>query len=232
MISRSSPEAVTEGLTSKSDKIRALARAGFLRAEIARILGIRYQHVRSVLVSAGMVGGLASGSSRKASSAKQSPALLKRRVSVGKGADAPAAALLSNALVLVSCVKSKRSHPAKARDLYTSPLFTMARDLAEAQGSEIRILSALYGLVEPDTEIAPYEYTLNKLGVAARRAWADTVLADLLPVAKKHGRVVFFAGERYREHLIEPLLRSGIDVQIPMEGLTLGQQLSWLKAKL
>lgn len=231
MMSRSSPEAITEGLTSKSDKIRALARAGFLRAEIARILGIRYQHVRSVLVSAKIPDGL-TRPSRESSSAKQSPARLTRQVSSDERADASAAALLSDALVLVSCVKSKRPHAAKARDLYTSPLFTMARDLAEAHGSEIRILSALYGLVEPDREIAPYEYTLNKLGVAKRRAWAESVLADLLPLAKKHGRVVFLAGERYREYLVGPISRSGIDVQVPMEGLTLGQQLSWLKSQL
>ena len=34
---------------SVSDKIRALAAAGYPRAEIARILGKRYQHVRNVL---------------------------------------------------------------------------------------------------------------------------------------------------------------------------------------
>jgi hypothetical protein len=34
---------------TKAAKIRALARAGFARADIARFLGIRYQHVRNVL---------------------------------------------------------------------------------------------------------------------------------------------------------------------------------------
>jgi hypothetical protein len=35
---------------TKADKIRALARAGYSRAEIARHLDLRYQHVRNVLV--------------------------------------------------------------------------------------------------------------------------------------------------------------------------------------
>ena len=48
------PEAVVEGLTSKADKIRALAQAGYLRTEIARFLEIRYQHVRNVLVKSGI----------------------------------------------------------------------------------------------------------------------------------------------------------------------------------
>jgi len=45
-------------LDTKSDKIRALAKAGYLRTEIAQLLGIRYQHVRKVLVDADIKGGL------------------------------------------------------------------------------------------------------------------------------------------------------------------------------
>ena len=40
---------VVEHLPTKSGKIRALAAHGVSRAEIARTLGISYQHVRSVL---------------------------------------------------------------------------------------------------------------------------------------------------------------------------------------
>lgn len=50
-------EDVTTGLATKSDKIRALAKAGYARAEIAALLGIRYQHVRKVLLDAGISGG-------------------------------------------------------------------------------------------------------------------------------------------------------------------------------
>ena len=45
---------ITEGLSTKSDKIRALASAGAETADIARYLGIRYQHARNVLVSSGL----------------------------------------------------------------------------------------------------------------------------------------------------------------------------------
>ncbi|MCY3913239.1 MAG: AbrB/MazE/SpoVT family DNA-binding domain-containing protein [Chloroflexi bacterium] len=50
---RQPAEEVVVGLTTKSDKIRALFRAGYSRSEIARSLGIRYQHVRNVLVQSG-----------------------------------------------------------------------------------------------------------------------------------------------------------------------------------
>jgi len=40
---------ILNGTSTVSDKIRALDRAGLPRAEIARMLGKRYQHVRNVL---------------------------------------------------------------------------------------------------------------------------------------------------------------------------------------
>jgi bifunctional DNA-binding transcriptional regulator/antitoxin component of YhaV-PrlF toxin-antitoxin module len=43
-------EARTADYTTKADKIRALAKAGYKRQQIADFLGIRYQHVRNVLV--------------------------------------------------------------------------------------------------------------------------------------------------------------------------------------
>jgi antitoxin component of MazEF toxin-antitoxin module len=47
-------DSITKGLRTKSDKIRALAREGAATADIARYLGIRYQHARNVLVSSGL----------------------------------------------------------------------------------------------------------------------------------------------------------------------------------
>lgn len=135
---------------------------------------------------------------------------------------------LRDAVVLVSCVKSKLPHVASARMLYRSDWFTKVRGIVEAQNARWFVLSALYGLVPADKVIAPYEHTLNTEGVAARRAWADGVYRALLPELKGHHRVVFFAGLRYREFLVEPLGKAGWQVEIPMEGLVRGDQLSWL----
>jgi bifunctional DNA-binding transcriptional regulator/antitoxin component of YhaV-PrlF toxin-antitoxin module len=43
-------EEVVAGLTTKSAKIRRLGNSGYTRQQIADFLGIRYQHVRNVLV--------------------------------------------------------------------------------------------------------------------------------------------------------------------------------------
>ena len=50
MSQREKMAAVVEGLPTKSAKIRALDAAGYKRADIARFLDIRYQHVRTVLI--------------------------------------------------------------------------------------------------------------------------------------------------------------------------------------
>ena len=40
---------LTEGLSTKADKMRMLDRHGYSRADIARFLGVRYQQVRNTL---------------------------------------------------------------------------------------------------------------------------------------------------------------------------------------
>ena len=49
---------VVKGLPTTSAKIRALAQAGYDRTEISEFLRIRYQHVRKVLIDAGITNGL------------------------------------------------------------------------------------------------------------------------------------------------------------------------------
>jgi len=58
---RPSPAETVAGMTTKADKIRALAFAGYLRTEIATHLDIRYQHVRQVLERSGIDLGRSQG---------------------------------------------------------------------------------------------------------------------------------------------------------------------------
>ena len=135
-------------------------------------------------------------------------------------------------LYLVSCVKTKLSRPARAKELYVSDWFRKARAYVEREGVAWHILSAKYGLVHPDDEIEPYEKTLVTMRVVERRAWAGQVLEALEPCLDEADTVVFLAGQPYRE-FFEPWLRSrGIGLDVPMRGLRQGQQLAWLGARL
>jgi hypothetical protein len=129
---------------------------------------------------------------------------------------------------LISCVSKKRDQACEARDLYVSSLFRKARRFAEESESPWFILSAEHGLVAPRQVISPYERTLNTMVVGDRRAWAERVSSQIEEALPDLLRVVFLAGARYREFLTRHLAGRGVEVAVPMEGLRIGEQLSWL----
>ena len=130
-------------------------------------------------------------------------------------------------ICLVSCVGQKAERRCRAEDLYLSDWFVKARSYAEAAGYRWFILSAQYGLVAPDCEIDPYEMTLNNMPIIERREWAARVCGQLVNAVPDMTRAVFLAGAKYREFLVDPLIQRNVEVSIPMEGLRIGEQLSW-----
>ena len=138
---------------------------------------------------------------------------------------------MAKTVALVACVGKKADRPMPAGELYASDWFRKASAYATQVSDAWYILSAKYGLVSPDTAIAPYEQTLNKMPVRERRAWAKRVLRDLAAILRPGDQVVILAGQRYRADLVNPIRQMGCRVQIPMEGLKIGEQLRWLKLR-
>ncbi len=138
---------------------------------------------------------------------------------------------MSKTVALVACVSKKSSVPRPARDLYESDWFLKSSAYAEQTADQWFILSAKYGLVDPQKVIAPYDVTLNRMPANDRRVWAYRVMSELGNQVSKGDRIVFLAGEKYRERLIEPLEDLGCNVEIPMKGLRIGEQLRWLKQR-
>lgn len=132
--------------------------------------------------------------------------------------------------VLVSCVGEKLDHAAPARDLYQSAWFRKARQYAETHGARWYILSAKHGLLAPDEAIEPYNATLNDMSAAERAKWGEGVLAQI-ELQIQPGHLVVLAGENYRRPLVEELVRAGYYVDVPMQGLGIGQQLAWLDSQ-
>ena len=135
-------------------------------------------------------------------------------------------------IVLVSCVKTKKNETSPASELYISDLFMKTSEYARKIGDSWYILSAKYGLVPPDKIIEPYEKTLNTMGTADQKTWAEEVLIELKDIVSPGDEIIFLAGLRYREHLIPILKEWGCSVEIPMKGLTFGEQLSWLNEQI
>ena len=130
-------------------------------------------------------------------------------------------------VALISCVKKKGNHPAKAKDLYTSTLFRSGyRYALSLNPSAIFILSAKYHLLNPETVIEPYEHTLNTIRKSEIVDWSEKVLKQLREVSDlKQDNFIFLAGERYRKYLVPHIS----NYKIPMQGLPLGKQMAWLK---
>ena len=138
-------------------------------------------------------------------------------------------------VVLVACVSGKQEISAPAKDLYTSPLFVKSRHLVEITGLPWFILSAKHGLLHPDTVIDPYDKTLSKsvpkqyrMNKAERRAWVEKVQHQIHKELTGVEKIIFLAGNDYRECLVPWLKLQGLEVSVPMEGLGIGRQLGWL----
>jgi hypothetical protein len=133
-------------------------------------------------------------------------------------------------ICLLSCVSSKADHPLPARDLYTSALFVKARAYIESMNCPWFILSAEHGLVHPSTVVAPYEKTLNTMGVRERRGWADGVIRQMQTEMPYARRIVVLAGQRYRDYLMPYLATRAARVDVPLEGKRIGEQVQWLSS--
>ncbi len=133
-------------------------------------------------------------------------------------------------VVLVSCGKHKLDHSAKAAELYIGPLFTASMQYARTLNPDrIFILSAKHGLLGLETVIEPYDVTLDGKDEAVQKAWAKKVLARLASETSLTGdRFTILAGENYYKYLT-PHLRT---CEIPMRGLTIEEQLQFLRARL
>jgi hypothetical protein len=132
-------------------------------------------------------------------------------------------------VAFVSCVKTKSTTPELAEHLYISPWFRMAREWARRNADRWYILSAEHGLIKPNKLVEPYEKTLNRMPIHERKDWARHVEWQMDDLRAKGDLAFVLAGKQYREFLMNRLAIRFEKVQIPMEGLQMGEQLSWMK---
>ena len=132
-------------------------------------------------------------------------------------------------ILLISCVKSKQSVAAPAKDLYTSPLFRKARTYAEQRGAPWFILSAEHGLVTPSQRLAPYEKYLPDESSTYREEWGKRVVAELeMTQGSLRGKVIeIHAGSAYLNVIRSGLESSGAIILEPLHGLPMGKRLQW-----
>lgn len=126
---------------------------------------------------------------------------------------------------LISCTKSKLTHRARARELYSaSSNFRKRVAYVERSCDEWFVLSATHHLVAPDNELDPYNQTLDGEPVAIKRRWSVVLLAELRERLGELSDYEFeiHAGRNYYAFgLADGLRDAGALVDIPAEGLGL-----------
>jgi len=133
-------------------------------------------------------------------------------------------------LGLISCTKSKQEFPCSAGKMYLpSDLFSKAYPYALTNYELVGILSAKYGFLLPEEWIEPYDLTLKTMRRHERMLWAESVFNQIdEKIDLNQVRDVYFhAGLDYREDLTPMFKARGINVHVPLEGLSFGQQLQW-----
>ncbi|NPA08445.1 MAG: hypothetical protein GXO46_05615 [Chlorobi bacterium] len=130
-------------------------------------------------------------------------------------------------IVLISCVSQKLPHRAKAKNMYISTLFKLNLRYAEKLNPDgVYILSAKYGLLNLEQEIDPYEQSLNNMRINEVKWWANQVIEQIKKICViEETEFIFLAGEKYRKYLLPHLN----NVQIPLKGLRIGEQLQMLR---
>ena len=131
-------------------------------------------------------------------------------------------------VVLISCSKSKLNHRAPARELYTGQLFKKAVAWAERNAHQWFVISALHGLVTPNQELDPYDYTMKDRRTRERESWAHLVASDLSSYVSKNSHAVLIMPNVYRRFLETELQRHAITSEHPLAGMAIGQQMHWL----
>lgn len=133
-------------------------------------------------------------------------------------------------LWLICCASRKRPSSCPARLLYDeSTLFRYSRDYVESYSYPYCILSAKYGLLEPDTVISPYNLTLLNFDTDAHIEWSERVFKQLMENYPNVKKLHLYTGNAYEKYLIPLLEANGIEYEQYLKHYGIGQKVKWFK---
>ena len=124
----------------------------------------------------------------------------------------------------VACCKLKSSNKTTAEKMYISSLFKLSLKYAKEHSDKVFILSAKYGLLALDDIIEPYNETLNTKTDDEIKEWSKKIIQSIKNLGLEKSRFLYLCGSNYKKYLKKEL--KGKD---PLEGLSLGFRLQWLK---
>ncbi|APD19215.1 hypothetical protein SEA_MITTI_90 [Mycobacterium phage Mitti] len=120
-------------------------------------------------------------------------------------------------VTVVACAAAKLDEPAPAAELYTSANFRLMLRAARAQagpGGGVLILSALHGLLDLDTVVAPYNVKMGDAGCIGAAELAAQLRARGLDVPG--ARITTLLPRAYAQRLAEAVALAGEAKQVDL----------------
>lgn len=108
--------------------------------------------------------------------------------------------------------------------IYISPLFKKSYSFCRNNYDKIYILSAKYGVLDPETIIENYDLTLSNFSVKDRKEWAMKCITQLDEIITPDDEIYWFAGIHYRKYLADLLPNKQYNL---VKSLGIGKQLSF-----
>lgn len=137
-------------------------------------------------------------------------------------------------IYLLGCGKQKQKTGwfGPARELYTGSLFKAKLRFAEKVEVKWYIVSAKFGLMDPNQVVTPYDRTMNDLSPIDRPLWAMRVVTKLILKLCRSKLPNDFTlhlhmGKEYCDSIRSFLYLAGFNVILPVEGLGQGEQMKW-----
>ena len=131
-------------------------------------------------------------------------------------------------IALIGCTSKKQDYECPAIEMYTkSNYFNLKLDYCrKINVDKIYILSAKYGLLEPETIIKPYNIHLKETSKDYRLTWSENVLKDLKDKTDlESDEFIILAGNDYMKYLLKHIPNNFN----PVKGLGIGQQMKFFK---
>lgn len=147
---------------------------------------------------------------------------------------------MGESMAIVGCGAAKKDGTHPAKELYTSNYFQLKREYAEKCCNGWVILSAKYGVIEPDTEITSYDTTIDDMSEDELQQWAEAAYEEVLKRTEfmdpnTQNRVIWLAGDDY----VKPIERVAMEEdrrnlaarsRLPFRKTQgIGEQMGWLK---
>ncbi len=94
------------------------------------------------------------------------------------------------------------------------------------------ILSAKYGLIEPENKISPYDIKIDDLKDEAKNKWVKEVSKKLKLIIDKDQPIVFLGDSKYFEDISIILRKTNITTFIPFKHISHNHRVDWLSQNL